>query len=528
MSRLNFSTPSFLHGNVGMVLKAGFLYGLKIVPLLKDGGLNDSFWQEAVSAFSYGAAIRFSKSFLKAPFVPMYWIRAQDKFYCEYKATHNENNPCFLLPFLKSQDCELNGNEELFEDYCFAPPELLQRIFEEKLPADILLVYFIEWGKTSLSHTIDHLLLSHKIGADGNRCGFAADHALSLVSQVLDAILTLHRYGLAHCDIKPGNIMVSKGLFRLTDFGSVHSENLPSQSGSKAFLHPNRDRIFKNRGLSLLDRRTLEDGYALAMTLYCIATKRQTPSSSPYSAPALISSTIIKQQWPGLVSDAFDILYDLWNLTIDKMESLLQRLKREAPDSFGYSEWHAVTLVLHNYYLPLFKTLQKGKKGLRYGHYYEQIRFNNAFDPLMKPNLHLAYHYEKLGFHGKMWDTMPTPLLNIVNNGRPATVIFHAPDDLRTGKRAVSFTDYIPYSLANASPTEQDQQEIMQMADIAAGELASNPDCMFWLPSQDHIVRIDGVWKVLWFAGRHVCPQEYDVRGYFQNLCHQAIERHKR
>ncbi len=95
-------------------------------------------------------------------------------------------------------------------------------------------------------------------------------------------------------------------------------------------------------------------------------------------------------------------------------------------------------------------------------------------------------------------------------------------------QRAVSFTDYIPYSLANVSPTEQDQQESMQMADIAAEELASNPDCMFWLPSLNHIVRIDGVWKVLWFAGRHVCPQEYDVRRYFQNLCQQAIEQHNR
>ena len=118
---------------------------------------------------------------------------------------------------------------------------------------------------------------------------------------------------------------------------------------------------------------------------------------------------------------------------------------------------------------------------------------------------------------------MPTPLLEFSNSCKP-TVIFHAPDDVRTNKRATSFTDYIPYSLANVSPTKQDQVEIMRLADIAAEELVANPDCVFWIPSLEHIVRIDGQWKVLWFAGRHLCPKNFDIRSHFQRLCQDAVK----
>ena len=46
------------------------------------------------------------------------------------------------------------------------------------------------------------------------------DKVLDLFSQVLEGVKHLHRFGIAHRDIKPQNILVSGEQLKLTDFGS--------------------------------------------------------------------------------------------------------------------------------------------------------------------------------------------------------------------------------------------------------------------------------------------------------------------
>ena len=146
----------------------------------------------------------------------------------------------------------------------------------------------------------------------------------------------------------------------------------------------------------------------------------------------------------------------------------------------------------------------------------------------MKISLHLSLHYHELHVSEKLKKTMPKPLLEYYSDGGVLeTVIFHAPDDVRTNKRPVSFDDYIPYSLANISPTDKDIEEIMRLADVAAEEPKANPDRKLWIPSPDEIIRVDGKWKVLWFAGKRLCPPKFDFREHFKGLCQKALQNNR-
>jgi len=51
----------------------------------------------------------------------------------------------------------------------------------------------------------------------------------------------MHRLNMAHCDIKPQNIMLKNGKAKLTDFGSVaycNSEDYNDNGGSTTYFLP--------------------------------------------------------------------------------------------------------------------------------------------------------------------------------------------------------------------------------------------------------------------------------------------------
>lgn len=79
--------------------------------------------------------------------------------------------------------------------------------------------------------------------------------------QLLDAVATLHRSGLAHQDIKPGNVMMFEGRWRLGDLGLLsRNDQLAGDRGTLAFWPP--------EGTST----PIADLYALGKTLFLIVT----------------------------------------------------------------------------------------------------------------------------------------------------------------------------------------------------------------------------------------------------------------
>ena len=65
--------------------------------------------------------------------------------------------------------------------------------------------------------------------------------ASRVFTQLMDVLQYLEKLGLAHCDIKPENILVDKSMtIKLCDFGSCESINMPRtmQSGSIPYIPP--------------------------------------------------------------------------------------------------------------------------------------------------------------------------------------------------------------------------------------------------------------------------------------------------
>ncbi len=111
--------------------------------------------------------------------------------------------------------------------------------------------------------------------------------AARLAAQVADALEAIHRHGLVHCDVKPGNILITpSGIPKLTDFGVAQAAAGPHPDvadgavwASAAYLSPEQA-----RGESV-DART--DVYALGVVLYEMIVGRQPFSGdSPASVAA--------------------------------------------------------------------------------------------------------------------------------------------------------------------------------------------------------------------------------------------------
>lgn len=68
------------------------------------------------------------------------------------------------------------------------------------------------------------------------------DLRLNLLSQVLQALVYLHRHGIIHRDLKPANVLIDQGNARLVDFGLAHTSAERSAtggvSGTLAYIAP--------------------------------------------------------------------------------------------------------------------------------------------------------------------------------------------------------------------------------------------------------------------------------------------------
>ena len=158
---------------------------------------------------------------------------------------------------------------------------------------------------------------------------------MQMIRQILSSILDLYDNRCAHCDIKPSNIMIwshpdrnkekrtniTHTRFRLTDFGSIHSEKLGSGSGTEIFFSKIEYQHLKESGLSDLECRTLMDGFALALTIYSLA-------AGHIPANPLVNWRIVAAKWPEPIQivEAVKILYNVRESSIAKMKALNESL----------------------------------------------------------------------------------------------------------------------------------------------------------------------------------------------------------
>lgn len=109
------------------------------------------------------------------------------------------------------------------------------------------------------------------------------NRALDIVHQVLDALAVVHKEGIWHLDLKPGNIMLDKrGIAILIDFGASKqisaSEGYTSTSSAMCYTPGYAPSEQIDQNMERIGPWT--DFYALGATLYNMVTYNQPPSIS--------------------------------------------------------------------------------------------------------------------------------------------------------------------------------------------------------------------------------------------------------
>ena len=577
-------------GGSGFVLTSPQLPGvkntfcLKCVPLLQESEkLNEIFWNEAQSVSVYTSVVRKISGCAACPIPAQYWIHESDPLFLSFpRGEMSKERPKCLIDFISIFDIQ---PEQLLDkgidpaEYWLAPrellktiydshklagetqkynlpPELYNKLFASKIKCDLLLTYPIQQGKDSL----DKGVLSWRESKTEDAQAKEAQEISKMIYQILSAILELYRNGVAHGDIKPANIIrrsirrlgsgqPPENSYFLTDMGSIHAGNLESETGSGRFFNFSVFEEWKNvepekfnqdsigeggfypenemppEELKSLLCRTLMDGYALALTIWSQA-KGSDPTSS------LVNRALVKKWQSEKIVDAFNTLYDVRNLTIEKMQEIV--------DWFAYD--HSAGRIADDYncietygresefpfevkYTEVIETQVNNKTcevSIEYGYLQEQINFSGKVNPMLR--------IKGNGGYSRIADTLSMkPLISSYSNGSKILhEIYHAPDDI-TGSRAVAWDEYKPFSLDwvlsdsknRESLTDALYQQLLELGRKIDEKFA--PDKLwFALPYPRDIVKIDNKWFIQPFF-LSVCRlnREFKFEEYFKMLCGQ-------
>ena len=131
------------------------------------------------------------------------------------------------------------------------------------------------------------------------------DKVLDLFSQVLEGVKHLHRFGIAHRDIKPQNILVSGDRLKLTDFGSSFMPEdmyARTRENGGTILYSAPEVAGISARLKDVDAYFRADIYSLGVLLYHLVTSRlphdtlsQVARHQPFPRPSEINSSISPQ-----------------------------------------------------------------------------------------------------------------------------------------------------------------------------------------------------------------------------------------
>lgn len=550
-------------GGIGAVLEGERLFGynLKIVSYsAADGKINECFWSEAKSVSLYNSVARDIQGCIKCPIPAYYWIHEDDPLYINFPRGKMSQDPVrSLSDFISLFDIDPEKLKEFGvnpDEYWLIPSELLKDIYENytlakeagkylpsKLHTDI-------FGKRKncnmlLTYPIskcDRILTEIRFHSDEDK----AAEIKKMVCHILSAILDLYRNGLAHGDIKPDNIMRTYGIkliprpgmswYSLTDMGSVSAGDLPSDTCSEPFFNKyyykkwqNDKKTYKEflggsklkpykkyneEELNNLLRRTIMDGYALGLSMWAMACGERL-----IRLP--LNEFVITDLNDSMITEIYNILTDIENLTVSKMEEIVNSLKGEfAPDEQSqkcistYGRESEIRFDTQN-----FDEIGDENQKLRieYGYLYEQLNFSGKHNPMLKISGHNVKSYDEIYFM--------QPVIKTCSNSRKTlNYIYYAPDDI-SGARAVDFNKYKPcsldYLLAENKLTDELADELIEFGrtiDSINGQ--RNIHGLTVLPYPLDIVRIDGKWKLQPFFlsdKNYRCDTSYAE--YFKMLC---------
>ena len=462
----------------------GGSFGLKVVPLLdKNGELNENFWNEARSVHRYCASVRFLAGTMKIPLAAHYYIHEDDPLRKQMTPfLRNDENIQSIKELFFSSFVEITGREQYLK-YEPVSEILLRRIYQQHLAANLLLVYpMANGGEKNLAS------FYHK--------PFFAEEARSLICQISAAILDLYRCGTAHGDIKPENIMVSeidgRKIFRLTDFGSAHFNGAASNTGTKSFFDRDLYEKIHRKTKSELTARVYTDFFALNHTLMSLVLGHH-PDPDRYD-----NRDLVTDRWPE-IGEQWEMLQDLDERTMDDF----RKLAAEEPIAVN-PDWEPFFS-----YCDEFDSVIQVNDTLEYGKLHEQITFSDQFDPLMK--------VRDIKFDREVWKLFPefchTPLTE-----NPYEMIFHAPDDARTGQPPQDFLDYIPAGLANIRLTNEATERLIGYGKKLNEYFVENPGARACLPVEEDIFRCGGALKMIWGKKLPRLARPIDYAAYFRCL----------
>lgn len=162
-----------------------------------------------------------------------------------------------------SWEREWRGLKTYARNIAFSHPELVAIYHAGE--DDNLLYYTMELAD-NLSDNPDHYIpstLEKRLQKEGR---LENAEVFAIADHLLNAIESLHSFGLTHRDIKPANIIYVNGKLKLGDIGLVSDDPDCSMVGTKPFLPPEKSNT-ENCRLTQED-----DFYALGKTLYTLFT----------------------------------------------------------------------------------------------------------------------------------------------------------------------------------------------------------------------------------------------------------------